>query len=60
MKNILMVLILTLITSVSYAQDFNLQLRNVYGDIYESLSGVIVITDGNCDINDVAQLVLHH
>jgi len=60
MKNILMVLILTLITSVSYAQDFNLQLRNVYGDIYESLSGVIVITDGNCDINDYEPVVLHH
>ena len=37
MKKVITALIFTLLTTMSFAQDFNLQLKNVYGDIFESL-----------------------
>ena len=63
MKNVqkmLVAIMLAFMTSISYSQDFNLQLRNIYGDIFESLSGVIVITDGDCDVNEYEPITLHY
>jgi hypothetical protein len=42
------------------AQDFNLQLDHKYGDVWESLSGVIVISDKDCDVEDYQPVVLHY
>jgi len=42
------------------AQDFRLQLEHMYGDVWESLSGVIVVSDRNCDVPDYKRVTLHY
>jgi hypothetical protein len=44
----------------SYAQNFNLQLENKYDNVYESLSGVVVVSDDSCEVEDYYPVVLHY
>lgn len=47
-------LIFVLSMSIAQAQNtYNLTLQNVKGNIYQSLSGVVLILDNSCEVNDV-------
>jgi len=42
------------------AQNFNLKLEHMYGDVYESLSGVIIVSDKYCEVPDYTSVILHY
>lgn len=50
---------LGLATSVQ-AQDFNLQIENLANNVYESFSGVVLVSDENCEVPDYTDITLHY
>ncbi|MCU7836520.1 MAG: hypothetical protein KZQ83_14885 [gamma proteobacterium symbiont of Taylorina sp.] len=56
----LWVLMPLLFSSLVLAQDFSLQLENKYDSVYESLSGVIVVSDDDCNVPDYTTVNLHY
>jgi len=43
-----------------YSQNFNLTIENMYNEVYESLSGVIIVSDKECNVPDYTPIVLHY
>jgi len=60
MKTLLLTIVLLVVSTVSNAQDFYLQLKPGFDNVYKSLSGVVLISDDTCNVPDYSDVILHY